>query len=212
MHIVFKRVDKWFEQNPGLKEKFQYTYKTIYTAAHEYAVQMNKMAEARTSKSVEIVISEQLLKQSLIDAFDDLLRLKNYHPTDEPNPIKEMAYIVYWLLKHKPIHLISEDIVLNEQLSDIARTRFLFINEEFGVKLLLNSAFEGRQPKEQCSHMHEEASKQLKYFKHFLLYYLIYRLDSPKSLEATMLGCTIHPVWKVNPVIWSDPEKHGADF
>lgn len=212
MHIVFKRIDRWFEQEPNLKEKFQHTYNTIYTAAHEYAVQMNKMVEKRISRSVEIVISEQLLKQSLIDAFDDLLRLKNYHPTDEPNPIKEMAYIVYWLLKHKPIHLISEDIVLNNQLSDMARTRLLFVNEEFGVKLLLNSAFEGRQPKDQCSHMHAEANKQLKYFKHFLLYYLVYRLDSPKSLEATMLGCTIHPVWEVNPVIWSEPEKFREDF
>lgn len=68
-----------------------------------------------------------------------LLRLTNYHPTNEPNPIKEMSYLVFWLVGHKPIRLVSEEIVLNEKLSDMARTRSLFINEEFGVKLLMNA-------------------------------------------------------------------------
>lgn len=48
---------------------------------------MKTLAEEKTQQEVEILISEQLLKQSLIDAFDDLLRLTNYHPTDVPNPM-----------------------------------------------------------------------------------------------------------------------------
>lgn len=212
MHIVFKSIEEWFKKDPGLKDKFQQTYNTIQTAANEYAVHMNSQAEKKASVSVKIEISEQLLKQSLIDAFDDLLRLTNYHPTNEPNPIKEMSYIVFWLVRHKPIRLVSEEIVLNEKLSDLARTRFLFINEEFGVKLLMNAAFTGKKEKSACSFMHDEAERQIKYYKRFLLYYLVYRLESPKSLEAMLLGCTIHPIWEVDPVIWSEPKEPSEFF
>ncbi len=212
MYIVFKGTDEWFEKHPQLKEKFKKTYKTIYEAAHEYAVHMDELVKDRTNDSLEIEISENLLKQTLIDAFDDLLRLTNYHPTDKPNPIKEMSYIVFWLVHRKPIRLVSEDIIKNDKLTDIARTRLLFINEEFGVKLLINSIFTGKQENGMFSSVKDEAQKQLKYYKRFLLYYLIYRLDSPKALEAMALGCTIYPIWNVNPVIWDNPEDTEHDF
>lgn len=86
MYIVFKNMEEWFNGNPHLKKKFQSTYEVILTAAKENAIKMETFAEEKTQQEVEIVISEQLLKQLLIDAFDDLLRLTNYHPTDDPNP------------------------------------------------------------------------------------------------------------------------------
>ena len=107
----------------------------------------------------------------MIDAFDDLLRLKNYHPTEEPNPIKEMSYIVYWLMRHKPIRLVTEDIINDSRLSKIARTKLLFINEQFGVKLLINAAFEGSIEQNSCNHMLNIGRSQIKYFKHYLLYF-----------------------------------------
>lgn len=212
MHIVFKSVDEWFQKDLNLKPKFKKTYETIYFAAKEYAVHMDKMVQAKAATSIKIEISEQLLKQALIDAFDDLLRLTNYHPTNEPNPIKEMSYIVFWLVRHKPIRLVTEEVVNNSKLSDMARTRLLFINEEFGVKLLMNAAFVGKKEKEICTHIYDEAEKQLKYFKRYLLYYLVYRLDSPKSIEAMILGCTIHPIWEVDPIIWSDPKVADGEY
>lgn len=211
MYLVFKHINDWFAQNEGLEKKFQSTYGFILLSARDYANQIARMVKEKIGIDVQIEISELLLKQAIIDALDDLLRLKNYHPTDEPNPIKEMSYIVYWLIKRDPIRLVSEDVITDKGLSDIAQKRLLFINEEFGVKLLMNAAFAGRQEKEECSHVYEQANKQLKYFKRFLLYYLVYRIDSPKSLEAILLGCTIHPVWKVDPVIWSFVNK-DEDF
>lgn len=212
MHIVFKKVDEWFEKDPDLKRKFQDTYRMIYASAHKYAEHMEEVVKEKTNTSIKVEISEQLLKQALIDTFDDLLRLTKYHPTKEPNPIKEMAYIVYWLIRRKPIRLVSEDIIMDARLSDMARTRFLFINEEFGVKLLMNAAFIGKKEKGVCEHIRDEAEKQLKYYKRFLLYYLVYRMDSAKSLEAMLLGCTIHPIWVVDPVIWSDPKGPEQEF
>ena len=206
--MVFKNVDEWFEKGPeGMKEEFKDTYIYLFESAKKYAISMNENAKDKAGVTLKIKISEQLLKQSLIDAFDDLRRLTDYHPTPVPNPIKKMSYIVYWLIRRKPIILDSEDIVKSEKLSDMARTRFLFINEEFGVKLLINAAFTGKKEKKICEHVREEAVKQLKYYKHFLLYYLIYRMDSPKALEAMILGCTIHPIWEVDKVIWSEPKE-----
>ena len=203
MHIVFKSANEWFEQHPGLKTKFKKTNKTILFAAHSHADFLNRTAQQKIGASVDIVVSDQLLKQSLIDAFDDLLRLTNYHPTDEPNPIKEMAYIVYWLVKRKPIWLSSEETVMNSKLSNLARTKYLFLNEALGVKLLINAAFSGKKQKSSCIHMKDEAEQQLKRFERYLLYYLIYRLNSPKELEAIILAATIHPVWEVDPIIWN---------
>ncbi len=212
MYIVFKSMDEWLNKDPNLREKFEKTYKFVYNGAHDYAKHMRDSVKTKIGCDIKIEFSEILLKQALIDAFDDLLRLKNYHPTDEPNPIKEMSYIVYWLMRHKPIRLVTEDVVNNSALTPMARTKLLFINEEFGVKLLVNSAFEGSIEQKACSHMLNMGRSQIKYFKHFLLYYLTYRMDSPKSLEAMMLGCTVHPVWEVNPVIWNNPQISEEDF
>lgn len=217
MYIVFKNMEEWFKGDSYLKKKFQNTYEVILTAAKENAIKMKTLAEEKTQQEVEIVISEQLLKQSLIDAFDDLLRLTNYHPTDVPNPIKEMSYIVYWLIQRKPIRLITENIVMSDILSDIAKSRFLFINEYFGVKLLMSAAFKGKEEQgifkdKNLKKIHDEAEKQMRYFKRFLLYYLVYRLKSPKELESMMLGCTIYPIWKVDPVIWMDTEHPENEF
>lgn len=206
MHIVFKTTDEWFEEHLEFQEEFTKTYKKIYEAAKEFASFLDSKVQSKAGISIKIEISEQLLKQSLVDAFDDLSRLMDYHPTNNPNPIKKMAYIGYWFVCRKPIRLVSEDIVINKKLSDIFRARLLFINEEFVIKLLMNAAFPGKREKDICKYMHEEANKQLKYYKKYLLYYLVYRMDSPKEIEAMMLGCTMHPVWEVDSIIWKEPK------
>lgn len=212
MYIVFKDMKEWLNDKPNLSNKFVKTYEFIFQGASDYARNMSEKVKQKTGIDIRIELSEVLLRQSLIDAFDDLHRLKNYHPTEEPNPIKEMAYIVYWLIRRKPIRLVTEDVVYNSKLNNIARTRLLFINEEFGVKLLINAAFEGNKEQTTCGHILDFGRSQMKYFKQFLLYYLIYRIESPKSLEAMMLGCTIHPVWEVNSVIWDNPQVSEEDF
>lgn len=204
MYLVFVSKDDWFKSHPGLKEKFEDTFKAICAGAQAQAKALATQVSNRTGKNIDLQISGQLLEQALIDAFDDLLRLTNYHPTDAPNPIKEMAYIAYWFLRRKPLQVVPEDIISNISLSDTARSRLLFVNEEFCVTLLLNAAFEGRRKVCPYTDIHKTAEKQRKYFQQFLLYYLAYRVDSPKSLEAIMLSCTIHPIWEVAPIIWSD--------
>lgn len=212
MHIVFRDLNDWYKKDPDLKDKFQETFATILAGAKEYAGRLNTATKSKANVSIDIRISEMLLKQALIDALDDLMRLKDYHVTKSPNRLKEMAYIVFWVLRRNPIILLSEDVTLNTKLNDIARARLLFINESFCVNLLISSAFPGGKQKSNCQMCFDEGNRQLEYFKKFLLYYLVYRLDSPKSLEAIMMGTTIFPVWEVDPVIWSDPKPLEDQF
>ncbi len=212
MYIVFKNMEEWLAKDPGLQDKFNHIYNFLYVGIKQYANNIIKFVKKETGTEVVVQLSEITLKQVVIDALDDLLRLKNYHPTESPNPIKEMSYIAYWFVVRKPIRLATEDIIKDERLSEIARTKLLFINEEFGVKLLINSAFEGGVEQSTCNTMLSFGKDQIKHYKHFLLYYLIYRVDSPKSLEAMMLGCTIHPVWEVDPIIWDAPKVSEEDF
>lgn len=205
MHIVFRNMDEWYKKDPDLKAKVQDTFKYITSAAKDYEKTINnQQALKEQNVSIQLRLSGMLLMQSLIDAYDDLMRLKDYHLTTDPNPLKEVSYIVFWFLRHKPITLESdEEIINNAAISDIIRTRILFINESFCIHLLLMAAFPGRKMREGCTQCVPEGKKQLKHFKKFLLYYLVYRLDSPKSLETILLGVTIFPVWEPDPVIWS---------
>lgn len=212
MHIVFRSLKEWFKKDPDLESKFNDTYSTILEAAHEYNQKVNAMTTEKAGVSVKFLISENLLKQALIDAFDDLMRLKDYHVTTDPNRLKEMSYIVFWFLRHKPISLEDESVVYCEKLNDIAKARLLFVNESFCIKLLVGAAFPGNTKRTNCVACVSEGDTQLKYFKKFLLYYLVYRVDSPKSIEAILMGTTIFPIWEVDPVIWSTPRNPEDEF
>ena len=203
MYIVYKDIGNWINKDPNLKTRFNHLLKFLEEAIREYSVALNKTVENKTGNSIEIKYSTQLIKQALIDAFDDLLRLKNYHPTDTPNPIKEMSYIIYWFVKRKPVMLMSEKIVDNKSLSDLTKNELLFINESFSVRLLMQATFPKKEKTGFCQHHIEDyADKQCKCFSQFLLYYLVYRVSSPKEIEAILIGCTMHPIWNVNPIIW----------
>lgn len=204
MHIVYKDTESWINQNPKLKKRFNDLDIFIQKSIRDFSTRMSTQIFNKTNTQIKIEYSSQVLKQSLIDAFDDLTRLKNYHPIDNPNPIKEMSYIMYWFVRRKPIRLVTEDIVNNSNLSNNAKTKLLFINETFATKSLLGSTFDkSRKIGCQFQNIDNIAEDQLLLFEQYLLYYLVYRVSSPKEIEAILLGCTIHPIWNVEPIIWN---------
>lgn len=211
MYIVFKGLDEWFKKDEGLNEKFEKKYEFLEDFANDFALKMQKMVKEKTGEEIEISLSGNRLKQAVVDALDDLVRLKMYHGTSAPNRLKEMSYYAYWFLKHKPMFIDEEDIIYNIKLNKIARTRLLFINEYFVSDLIMASIFPGSNPREDCKSFMEQGTKQIKYFKRYLLYYLAYRVDSPKSLEAIMLGTTIFPVQDIDETIWCAPEEPSEE-
>lgn len=189
------------------KEKFWKTYNFLIETAKRNEVALSKFIKDTTGEEFHYAISEQLLLQLLIDAYDDLMRLTEYHPTENPNSLKEMAYIVYWLIRRKPLVITEsyEDVINieNKNFTEMGRMHILFINEYFATTLLYNSVFRGKIPKKDVSEKELEiADEQLEIFSGFLFYSLVYRVDSPKYLEAMSLACTIYPAWEVDPKIW----------
>lgn len=189
------------------KEKFWKTYKFLIDTAKINEKTLSKFVKEITGKEFHYAISEQLLVQLLIDAYDDLMRLTEYHPTEYPNSLKEMAYIAYWFIRRKPLIITGsyEDVIniKNENFTEMARMHILFINEYFATTLLYNSVFRSKIPKKGVGTKElENAEEQLEIFSGFLFYSLVYRVDSPKYLEAMSLACTIYPAWEVDPKIW----------
>lgn len=212
MYIVFKGLEEWFANNPGLEERFKNTETVILAAIREYTSNLRSDIEKRTGIKIKVKISEVLLKQALIDAYDDLKRLTNYHFTDNPNPIKEMSYIVFWLIKRKAIVLTTEDIVYDARLSEMAKVKMIFLNEAFCVNLLIGAAFPNQVKRKDWGDLINNGIGQLKYYKRYLLYYLVYRMDSPKSLEAEALALTVDPSYEVDTIIWNAPTDPSEDY
>lgn len=221
MYTVLKNMDEFYakagEKIPDknkakdsvnrFKEKFWHTYNFLVQVTKMNEVELSKHVENTTGRKFHYAISEQLLLQTLIDAYDDLMRLTEYHPTENPNSLKEMAYIAYWFIRRKPLIVPGEyeDIIntKNENFTEMARMHILFINEYFATMLLYNSIFRGKKLRKDIKKEEiASAEEQLDIFSGFLFYSLVYRVDSPKYLEAMSLACTIYPAWEVDPQIW----------
>ena len=126
MYLVFKNEEEWFQQHgktkadiKKFKEKFYNTFNTMLCTFEMSIEQFQAEVYKETGINVVFKISDLMLKQALIDAYDDLKRLVDFHATDTPNAIKEMAYLIYWVLRRNPISLISEDDVRSMKLAEL---------------------------------------------------------------------------------------------
>lgn len=127
----------------------------------------------RSEYKKNVMVSYSLLNQAVIDYFADIDRLKNFHHIDKINFIKVHAYSAYWLLRRKPIQIISDN---NEE------TELAFINENFVASYLLQflrGDNKGVVIKKKDRLDYDEFVENLKYV-------LRYRLVTPQSLETIL--------------------------
>lgn len=68
----------------------------------------------------KVYINTELLQQSVLDYFTDIYRLKKFHGIEKVNITKIISYEVYWLLRRKPIQVVSNEC-----------ENFKFVNENF---------------------------------------------------------------------------------
>ena len=210
MNLVFKQMDVWYNDlGKELQEEFDKNLKYLAEVAKSWEIQINRYCKENCIEEVNVNLNNQVLKQALIDAFDDLNRLKEYHDTKNPNPIKLMAYYIYWIIRRKPITIINDNILYDKRLSDTKKAKLLFCNEHYCIQLMIDAIFPWLNKNCVNKDVHIYAEEQLKKFKRYMLYYLTYRLESPKSLEAIMLSATMHPIWQVEKIIW---ERAGDVF
>lgn len=132
--------------------------------------------------------------QAVLEALDDLKRLKDFHPVKNPNKIKYASYLSYWWLQRKPI---SIDEIATELPEDLA-VRLYNFNEFFLVTYVLNELFNKDSLTCNCGDKLKQYDKQWAQIQEYLFYFFCYRAITPKSIEAFLIGSILHPIWDTN--------------
>lgn len=201
MVIVYKKFKDWLEESEWRKDKAEkdisYLVRVIETmgtkAKIEYGI---------TSLNLNII----LLQQVIVNAYDDLSRIRNYHPIDYPNYVKEAAYIAYWFSQKKPVSICDDELIKvinNYNFSDYQKLKLININELIALQLVFGIVFKKRKARfDKGEDLYKDGEKQINILQKYLFYYFIYRLDSPKELEAIIYSLIHEPFWEYDKRIW----------
>lgn len=203
MYLYSESVEDWFNKNPNRKIDFDEDFKLLYDLTSKYASHVNDEIHRKVGIKVNAKVSKDLLYEIVMDTLSDLERIQDFHNTPVPNRLKKAAYIVYWFVKHKPLSFERTlPLPPNSGFDCIEQFQFRFLNEEFGVRFLMGAVFPNNAERKECSAFIKESRIRRNHFQRFLLYYLVYRMESAKSIEAILLALTISPAWEIDTTIW----------
>ena len=133
--------------------------------------------------------------QAVLEALDDLKRLKDFHPVNNPNKLKYASYLSYWWLQRKPLYVDISKL----DLSDSLLQRLVYFNEFFLVTYVLNELFNRDNIICPCDEeLVRKYDSEWVQVQNYLLYFFSYRANSPKSIEAFLHGAILHPLWSRN--------------
>ncbi len=120
-----------------------------------------------------VYVSETVFFHVIIDYFADIDRLKRFHNIDKTNVIKIYSYLVYWILRHKPI-----------QVNQNATEKHAFVNEMFCTELLRGFLFDdpANVP------IRQESLESINDFINTMSYFFKYRDYSAKSIELALIS------------------------
>lgn len=126
------------------------------------------------SYSNTVQCNDRILMHVIVDYFSDILRLKEFHDIEYTNRDKITAYMIYWILRRKPLQFINVDI---ESEKDI------FVNERFALSIFVNECVFCDMEKEQIPMLLEEDAKKFDTYIELVQYYFQYRECSAQVLE-----------------------------
>lgn len=193
------------------------TYENLLSGEHCYTMDMIKetfseLIDALTSFSLNfssslitnygindfkdrILLDEERALQAVLEALDDLKRLKDFHPVKNPNRIKYASYLAYWWLQRKPLYVNVESLNLADDLIQ----RLINFNEFFLVTYVLNELFNCDELECTCGQQKiNDYDNEWVQVQNYLFYFFCYRTNSPKTIEAFLRGSILHPLWKRN--------------
>lgn len=137
---------------------------------------INSFISAFNSEDITALeVNDKVLQFCIMDYFSDIYRLKEFHKIGKINDIKRVAYESYWILRRKPIQILSDDD------SD---DKIVFANEKFVLSYLTHEILMGNENKI----MEKESLTLYKSFIESLFYHLKYRDCDAKVLELMMLA------------------------
>lgn len=121
----------------------------------------------------KVFIDSVILGYVLVDYFEDVRRLKEFHNVRHINAVRVTAYTAYWLLRRKPIQVKpgNEDREL------------VFINERFVLAYILS--FLSNYDK---GEFFSEDKSGLRSYADSLFYFLKYRFTSANALELAIMS------------------------
>lgn len=149
------------------EEKIKKRYETIYCYLEDYI--------NRHGLNEDVIISEGLLNQMILDYFVDIYRLKEFHDINKINSTKIHAYSAYWLLRRKPIQIIRPEKVSPE---------YVFVNERFVCGYLMRFLTE----LDYHVAILKERKQQYVEFIDNLMYFCQYRVNTPQMLETMLMS------------------------
>ena len=122
----------------------------------------------------KVQVSEPILHHVIIDYYADIQRLKEFQKIEKVNMIKIFSYTTYWILRHKPLQLLTGDISEPD----------LFVNEDFCSELIRTYLFDNPA----SIPIRKENKDCIREFVDTMRYYFKYRDVSPKCIELMMLA------------------------
>lgn len=127
----------------------------------------------RSNYQDKVMIANSVLNQAVIDYFADIDRLKNFHGIERINYIKIHAYSGYWILRRKPLQIISDD----EEDTELA-----FVNENFVASYLMQFL----RGENRGVVIKSENRVDYNEFVNNLKYVLRYRVITPQMIETIL--------------------------
>lgn len=131
------------------------------------------VSEIRTENILKI--NESVLSYCIMDYFTDIYRLKKFHNIPYVNNIKIVSYQSSWILRRKPIQILSDDI---------KHDNITYANEKFVLSYITHELMRSTSK----DNLSSEGYAKLSSFVDSLFYYLKYRNCEPKILELMMLS------------------------
>lgn len=133
-------------------------------------------------------------EMAIIDALDDLKRLKEFHQVPHPNTLKYAAYLSYWWIQRKPLAI---EKVNKLKIPPKAKVRLTSFNEFFCVLFVLTIVFNRTHVTCCNTELERKYLRDWDDAEGYLFYLFCYRANSPKNIEAFLSAATLHPFWEI---------------
>lgn len=164
------------------KDKFNSRFEELQKQISEF------LDEAKYDESVQC--NDRILYHVLLDYYSDINRLKEFHDIEDVKTDKVIAYLIFWLLRRKPIQLIN----FSEKEKDI------FVNERFACYLMINECLIMPEDNEVGKKLEKEEMLQFDKYLDLLLYYFKYRQINPQVIELLIESFKIGRLFPKNVV------------
>lgn len=161
------------------------TFKYIYRNA-AYFLELVGL-NCQINPGEDFFINTRIIKETVVDFYSDLERLKQFHNITEINSIKFASYLAYWVNKRKPIQTIAE--FTNEKIAAFPKLKF--VNESFSHSLLMSTAFkiDSPPPRDYLGYINN--------FLDLLNYSFRYRVMTAQNLEIILTAYMTNKLYEM---------------